>query len=107
MRLLEFNKDEGGANPQHARSHPDKRKPVAPVTQANPARPTKPSRIPASASKVRNTAYPIHGTAIRKPVQHAPIDLELLQQRIEVNRRVLHRFAYGRALNRIDRVTDL
>lgn len=82
MRLLEFNKDEGGANPQHARSRTDKRKPVAPVTQANPARPSKPSRIPVSASKVRNTAYPIHGTAIRKPAQHAPIDLELLQQRI-------------------------
>ncbi|MGB7933874.1 MAG: hypothetical protein WCH04_16935 [Gammaproteobacteria bacterium] len=82
MRLLEFNKDEGGANPQHARSRTDKGKPVAPVSHANPARPSKPSRIPASAPKVRNTAYPIQGTAIRKPVQHAPIDLELLQQRI-------------------------
>jgi hypothetical protein len=82
MRLLEFNKDEGGANPQHTRSRPDKRKPIAPVTQANPVRPSKPSRIPASASKIRNTAHPIQGTAIRKPVQHAPIDLELLQQRI-------------------------
>lgn len=79
MRLLEFNKDEGGANPQHARSRPDKRKLAA---QATPVRPSKPSRIPASASKVRNTVYPIQGTAIRKPVQHAPIDLELLQQRI-------------------------
>jgi hypothetical protein len=82
MRLLEFNRDDGGANPQHARSRPDKRKPVTPVTQANPARPSKPSRIPASASKVRNTAYPIQGTAIRKPVLHGPIDLELLQQRM-------------------------
>ncbi len=82
MRLLEFNKDEGGASPQRTKSRPGKRKPVAPVTQANPARPSKPSRIPASASKVRNTVYPIQGTAIRKPVQHAPIDLELLQQRM-------------------------
>ena len=79
MRLLEFNKDEGGANPQHARSRPDKRKLAA---RATPVRPSKPSRIPASASLVRNTVYPIEGTAIRKPVQHAPIDLELLQQRI-------------------------
>ena len=82
MRLLEFNKDEGGANPQHARSRPDKRKLAAPVTQATPVRPSKPSRIPARPSQVRNTVYPIEGTAIRKPVQHAPIDLELLQQRI-------------------------
>jgi len=84
MRLLEFNKDDGGANPQHARSRPDKRKPpVAPVTQTtNPGRASKPSRIPASASRVRNTVYPIQGTAIRKPVQRAPVDLELLQQRI-------------------------
>lgn len=82
MRLLEFNKDEGGANPQHARSRPDKRKPVAPLSQANPAHPSKSSRNPASASQGRYTVYPIQGTAIRKPVQHAPIDLELLQQRI-------------------------
>jgi hypothetical protein len=82
MRLLEFNKDEGGANPQHARSRPGKRKPVAPVTQASPARPSKPSRIPASASQVHNTVYPLQGTAIRKPVHRAPVDLELLQQRI-------------------------
>jgi hypothetical protein len=82
MRLLEFNKDEGGANPQHARSRPDARKPVAPVAQTNSSRPSKPSRIPSSAAKVRNTVYPLQGTAIRKPVQHAPIDLELLQQRI-------------------------
>ena len=82
MRLLEFNRDEGGANPQHTRSRPDKRKPVAPLARSNPARPSKPSDIPSSTSKVRNTVYPIQGTAIRKPVQHAPIDLELLQQRI-------------------------
>jgi hypothetical protein len=82
MRLLEFIKDEGGASPQRTKSRQDKSKTLAPVIQANKARPSKPSRIPASASKVRNTAYPIQGSAIRKPVQHAPIDLELLQQRM-------------------------
>jgi hypothetical protein len=82
MRLLEFNRDEGGANPQNTRSRPDKRKPVAPVTQADAAISSKPPRIPASATKVRNKVYPLQGTVIRKPVQHAPIDLELLQQRI-------------------------
>jgi hypothetical protein len=82
MRLLEFNKGEGGANPQRARSHAPKRKPAAPVTQVNPVTPSKPSRIPTSASKVHNKAYPIQGAAIRKPVQRAPVDLELMQQRI-------------------------
>jgi len=83
MRLLEFNKGEGGANPQRARSHPPKRKPAAPVSQVNPVTPSKPSRIPTSATKVDNKAYPIQGAAIRKPVQRAPVDLELLQQRID------------------------
>jgi hypothetical protein len=82
MRLLEFNKSEGGANPQRTRSHPPKRKPAAPVTQVKPVTPSKPSRISTSAAHVQNKAYPIQGTAIRKPVQRAPVDLELLQQRI-------------------------
>jgi hypothetical protein len=82
MRLLEFNKDEGGANPQHSRSRPARRKPAAPVTQVNPADQSKPARIPSSTPKVHNTPYPLRGTAIRKLVQRAPIDLEQLQQRI-------------------------
>ena len=82
MRLLEFNKSEGGANPQRTRSHPPKRKPAAPVTQVKPVTPSKPSRISTSAAHVQNKAYPIQGTAIRKPVHRAPVDLELLQQRI-------------------------
>lgn len=82
MRLLEFNKDEGGANPKHSRSRSSKREPVAAVTQANPTVQPKPPRTPASASKVRSEAYPIQGTAIRKLVHRAPIDLEQLQQRI-------------------------
>jgi hypothetical protein len=82
MRLLEFNKDEGGANPQHSRSRSAKREPVAPGTQAKPTGRSKPSRIPASDPKVSNEAYTIKGTAIRKLVQRAPIDLEQLQQRI-------------------------
>ena len=82
MRLLEFNKDEGGANPQHSRPRPAKRKPVTPVTQATPAGQSKPVRIPSSTPGSRNEAFPLQGTAIRKLVQRAPIDLEQLQQRI-------------------------
>jgi hypothetical protein len=82
MRLLEFNKDEGGANPQHAKSRPPKRKPVAPATLATSAGQPRPPRPPANVPKDRNAAHPIQGTAIRKLVHRAPIDLEQLQQRI-------------------------
>ena len=82
MRLLEFDKDEGGANPQRSRSRPPKRKPVAAVTQATPSSQQKPPPAPATAPKVRNEAHPIQGTAIRKLAHRAPIDLEQLQQRI-------------------------
>jgi hypothetical protein len=82
MRLLEFNKDEGGANPQHTRSRRGKRESVTPVAQAKPAPQTKPSRIPSSAPKILSKAHPLQGTAVRKLVQRPPIDLELMQQRI-------------------------
>lgn len=64
------------------RSRSPKREPVAAVTQANPTVQPKPPRTPASAPKVHSEAYPIQGTAIRKLVHRAPIDLEQLQQRI-------------------------
>jgi hypothetical protein len=82
MRLLEFNKGEGGANPQRAGTHPQKRKPATQVTKVNPVTPSKPSRMPTRGTQVHNNTYPIQGNAIRKPVQRAPVDLELLQQRI-------------------------
>ena len=82
MRLLEFNKGEGGADPQRVRSHPPKRKTATPGTQVNPVTPSRPSRIPTSTAHVQTKAYPIQGNAIRKPVQRAPFDLELLQHRI-------------------------
>jgi len=74
MRLLEFNRDTGGANPQTlAAKKPPAKKVARPVklaprasTPAKSARvlPIKPARKPASARK--------------------PIDLEQLQQRIEI-----------------------
>ncbi len=80
MRLLEFNKDEGGANPQ--RSRPRKREPIARDVQSIPSDQPTPPSTPTSTQKVRSEAHPIQGTAIRKLVRRAPIDLELLQQRI-------------------------
>ena len=82
MRLLEFNRDEGGANPRRAKARHPERESLAPATQAHPPGKSKPPSTPASATKVHNEAYPLHGTAIRKLVQRAPIDLEQLQQRI-------------------------
>lgn len=82
MRLLEFNKDEGGANPQRSKTRSRKRKPAAPLTQANPSDQSKPPSTTATAPNIRGEAYPIQGTAIRKLVRRAPIDLEQLQQRI-------------------------
>ena len=66
MRLLDFNKDEGGANPQHSRSRPPKRKPLAQVSQSKPVRLPTPPRGATSNPKTRNEAYSIQGTTIRK-----------------------------------------
>ena len=82
MRLLDFNKDVGGANPQHSRSRPPKRKPLAQVSQSKPVRLPTPPRGATSNPKTRNEAYSIQGTTIRKLVHRAPIDLEQLQQRL-------------------------
>ena len=73
MRLLEFGRDEGGANPLPADRTPVQKSPAAtletPGPLAKPARKTRKARV-----------FPIKpGNAQRKP-----IDLEQLQQRVEV-----------------------
>ena len=82
MRLLEFNKDEDGANPRRS----------APPTQAAPP----PARAPRSSrqSETRETsrvtrlppgeAFRIEGNTLRKPQSRSPIDLEQLQQRMDL-----------------------
>jgi hypothetical protein len=82
MRLLEFNRDEGGANPRRAKSHARKRKSPTTVKQTTPTKPPPTTIPPAPASKLRSEAYPVQGTALRKLVRRPPIDLEQLQQRI-------------------------
>ena len=86
MRLLEFNLDAGGANPQ---SQTTLQRPSKPVTQ--PVKLAKRATEPARTGKV----LPLNtDEAPAKP--HKPIDLEQLQQRIEVlERRILARTGEG------------
>lgn len=79
MRLLEFNLDAGGANPQS--KTPPQTSPKAAV------RPVKLAKPPAKSGKV----FPLN--ASETPARaRKPIDLEQLQQRIEVlERRILER----------------
>lgn len=77
MRLLEFNLDEGGANPQH---HPAAQKPPKPVARKAAAA-QKPAR-PAPGKRAR--VFPVKTSTTRKPepARRHPIDIEQLQQRI-------------------------
>jgi len=72
MRLLEFNLDEGGANPQHLPAAQKQSKP--PVT--TPQKPT------LAAARQRAKVFPVKTNTTRKPARRSPIDLEQLQQRI-------------------------
>jgi septal ring factor EnvC (AmiA/AmiB activator) len=82
MRLLEFNRDDGGANPGRTNSRARKRRPTTGVTQTTPSKSLPPAIPSAQSPKIRSEAYPIQGTALRKLVRRPPIDLEQLQQRI-------------------------
>lgn len=82
MRLLEFSKDRGGANPQQAKARRSKPQPHAPLTPTKPTARPDPARMPPGDSKNREEAFPMQGSAVRKLVRRGPIDLEQLQQRI-------------------------
>jgi hypothetical protein len=82
MRLLEFSKDRGGANPQQSRARRAKSQSHAPLTPTKPAARPDPARTPPDDSKIREETYPMRGSAVRKLVRRGPIDLEQLQQRI-------------------------
>ena len=77
MRLLEFNRDEGGANPQHLQA-PEKAS--EPAIQSATTIP-KPAR---AATHQRARVFPVKTSTTRKPApaRRSPIDLEQLQQRI-------------------------
>lgn len=75
MRLLEFNRNEGGANPQQP---PAAKKPSRPVTRSAAATPKPTLATPHQRARV----FPVKTSTTRKPARRSPIDLEQLQQRI-------------------------
>ena len=81
MRLLEFNRDDGGANPQQVvREQPRRKAPATPVEQ-----PRKPVHAaPELFAKRQAKVFPVKTSTTRKPIRRGPIDLEQLQQRIAV-----------------------
>jgi hypothetical protein len=84
MRLLEFNRDEGGANPQQTvRTQPRRKPPAPPVDRAR-----KPSVHAATSpewfANRQAKVFPVKTSTTRKPVQRGPVDLEQLQHRIAV-----------------------
>ena len=87
MRLLEFNRDEGGANPIPAkpRSLPDTTKPhlKQPETAAapSPARTATVNRSPRKTKQAK--VFPLKSVAPQQ-VRRKPIDLEQLQHRVSV-----------------------
>lgn len=79
MRLLEFNRDDGGANPQQAvRGQPKREAPATPIE-----RPRKPVHsAPELFAKRQAKVFPVKTSTTRKPIKRGPIDLEQLQHRI-------------------------
>jgi len=89
MRLLEFGHDDGGANPAPTRqqSRPEAAKPFKIPDAAKAPSPTS----PVTGRPVRNSSNPVKRARVfplksaqKTPTRRKPIDLELLQNRIEV-----------------------
>jgi hypothetical protein len=81
MRLLEFNRDDGGANPQQAVRDQSRRKVPAPQAE----RPRKPAHTATELFADRKAkVFPVKTSTTRKPIRRGPIDLEQLQHRIAV-----------------------
>ena len=81
MRLLEFNRDEGGANPQQAVREQSRRKASVPPVE----RPRKPAHTATELFANRKAkVFPVKTSTTRKPIRRGPIDLEQLQHRIAV-----------------------
>ena len=90
MRLLEFNRDEGGANPIPAKPHalPETAKPSLkkPETAAapSPARAATVKRSPKRTKPARQAkVFPLKSVTSPQP-RRKPIDLEQLQHRVGV-----------------------
>lgn len=82
MKLLEFNKDDGGANPRRPSRSPQHHKTLAKAPPARAAGPQRPAIPPKAPKPDRALVYPLAGNALRK-LRNSPVDLEQLQQRID------------------------
>jgi hypothetical protein len=90
MRLLEFNRDEGGANPIPAKPHalpetakPSLKKPAA-AAAPSPARATTVKRSPKRTKTTKQAkVFPLKSVTSPQP-RRKPIDLEQLQHRVGV-----------------------
>lgn len=77
MRLLEFNKDDSGANPRRS---PAKSAPAKPARKTPPVRRAKTGGLtPPGSGKV----FPAAGGGLIRPARNGPVDLEQLQSRID------------------------
>ncbi len=80
MRLLEFNRDDGGANPQQAVRDQSRRKAPAPPPVERPRKPAHAATELFANRKAK--VFPVKTSTTRKPLRRGPIDLEQLQHRI-------------------------
>jgi hypothetical protein len=91
MRLLEFNRNEGGANPIPAKPHslPKTAKPslkqAETLATPSPASSTKAKRSPKRTKPAKKArVFPLKSVAPPPQTRRKPIDLEQLQQRVGV-----------------------
>ncbi|MGD2056951.1 MAG: hypothetical protein PVJ15_09110 [Gammaproteobacteria bacterium] len=83
MRLLEFNKDEDGANPRRS-APPSQAAPPAPARAPRSHRPSETREASRVTHLPSGKAFPVEGNTLRKPQPRSPIDLEHLQQRMDL-----------------------
>jgi hypothetical protein len=83
MRLLEFNKDDGGANPRRSTPRPQARKTPTTIPKKPPNQPSRLSKFAGALKPGSGKVFPIEGNTLRKPLQRSPIDLEQLQQNVD------------------------
>jgi len=80
MRLLEFNHADSGAGPEQP-AHMAAQNKGLPGT---PAPRVHPVRKPAHRGKSTARIFPLKGKSVRTTAQNGPVDLEMLQQRLEL-----------------------
>jgi hypothetical protein len=87
MRLLEFNKDDGGANPRRPGSGKQPGKTARSSVQPLPS--PRQLNTPNKATPASRRPFPVNGNTLPKAAGPAPIDIEHLQERIVILERRL------------------